>query len=687
MNWTPADKQGFGTSTTRASRVWFTLEKGELTEVYFPRIDTPSFRDLQFVVTDGHSFVEPERTSTRQRTVLVDRRSLTYRQIDTDVHHRWRLTKTYVTDPRRSSVLIRVGFQSLTRRPYHLYVVANPQLSNATQSESGVCADGTLVADDAQMSSAIRTAPRLRQVSCGFKGTSDGLTDLREHRRLTWHYRLAPKGNVVQTGLTSLTGLGRHRTLTVALGFAKRGGGSLAAASASLKAGWPGVERRYEAGWHRYLAGLGRPPRSLRTTTEEREYRVSAMVLAASEDKTYRGAYVASPTMPWAWGTGLQNPSGPYHLVWSRDLYEISTALIADGDVAGARRALHFLFYRQQEADGAFPQNSQVNGKPALTNLQLDEVADPIILAWQLREHSRSLWTHVKRAADFIVGWHDSQGDQAPYSPQERWENQGGYSPATIASEIAGLVCAASIAERNGDHASASRYLQTADAWQHNLNKWTLTTTGPYGGPYYLRLTKNGDPNSGMTYNVGDSGPTLDQRAVVDPSFLEMVRLGVKSPRDPDILNTIRVVDTQLGFTTPNGEFWHRYTDDGYGEQRDGQPWNVGFPPGSRTTIGRLWPIFAGERGEYQVDAGQPAAGRLKAMAAVHNAGWLLPEQVWDQNPPSGPGRFQPGTPTFSATPLAWSQAQFIRLAWSIAERRVVEQPSVVACRYVRKCR
>jgi glucoamylase len=427
--------------------------------------------------------------------------------------------------------------------------------------------------------------------------------------------------------------------------------------------------------------------RSLGRPRERQQYAVSEMVLAASEDKTYRGAFVASPTMPWAWGTGLQTPSGPYHLVWSRDLYEIATALIADGDVAGARRALDFLLFRQQQPDGSFSQNSDVAGKPALTNLQLDEVADPIILAWQLGVTAAATWTHVKLAADFIVGFHDNQGHTAPYTPQERWENQAGYSPATIAAEIAGLVCAASIAQQNGDTASAAEYLQTADAWHAQLNAWTFTTTGPYGsGSYYLRLTKDGNPNAPTTYGVGDSGPTLDQRAVVDPSFLELVRLGVVAPNDPHILSTLPVVDAQLSADTPNGRFWHRYTGDGYGEQRNGAPWDVGFPPGSQTTIGRVWPIFAGERGEYELAAGHTAASELHAMAAAANAVGFIPEQLWDQNPPSGQPGFAPGTPTFSATPLAWSHAQFIRLAWSIAAGHPVEQPSIVACRYVRTC-
>ncbi len=683
----PADKHGFGTSRTLASNVWFTVESGELSEVYYPRLDTPAYRDLQFVVSDGHSFAQREAGSTVQRTTVVDPRSLTYRQVNTDRLRRWRLIKTYVTDPNRSTVMINVRFQSLTGHPYRLYVLADPSLSNNGNDDSGICSRSALIAFDSQASAAVITRPGLIEASCGYKGTSDGWTDLSAHDRMLWHFASAPTGNIVETGRTALTGTRGRQELTLALGFGARAGDAVSAARASLSAGWSGLASRYAAGWHSYLASLKTPPHSLISGAERREYPVSAMVLAASEDKSFRGAFVASPTMPWAWGTGLQTPTGPYHLVWSRDLYEIATALIADGDVGGAQRALHFLLFRQEQPDGSFPQNSDVTGKPVLTNLQLDEVADPIILAWQLGADDAATWARVKLAADFIVGWHDDQGHTAPYTPQERWENQAGYSPATIAAEIAGLVCAADIARHNGDGASAARYLQTADTWQSKLNSWTLTTTGPYGPAYYLRLTKDGNPNAGTTYNIGDSGPAaIDQRDVVDPSFLEMVRLGIKSPTDPNILSTIGVVDRQLSDLTPNGRFWHRYTGDGYGEQRNGAPWNVGFPPGSQTTIGRLWPIFAGERGEYELAAGHGAGRELAAIAATANDGGMLPEQVWDQNPPSGQNGFEPGTPTFSATPLAWTHAQFIRLGWSIDAGHPVEQPAIVACRYVRTC-
>jgi glucoamylase len=406
------------------------------------------------------------------------------------------------------------------------------------------------------------------------------------------------------------------------------------------------------------------------------------MTLAAHEDKTFRGAFIASPTMPWSWGTGFEQPvSGVYHAVWSRDLYQIVTALLAAGDRGAAERALTYLFTHQQKPDGSFWQNTFVDGTPHWTNVQMDEVAFPIVLAWQLgRDDATTYAQHIKSAADYIVA-------NGPKTPQDRWENQDGWSPGTIAAEIAGLVSAADLARKAGADDDAARYEATADDWQSHVESWTATTNGPYSAdPYYLRLTKDANPNDGSTYSIGDSGPSAaDERTVVDTSFLELVRLGVKRPDDPTIRNSIAVADDRLAVDTPNGRFWHRFDFDGYGEQRDGAPWDS-FPPDSQATLGRAWPIFAGERGEYELAAGSSATARLAAIAGAANDGFMLPEQVWDDQPPSGQPGFPPGEGTLSATPLAWSHAQFVRLAWSIDAGKPVEQPAIVACRYVRSC-
>jgi glucoamylase len=710
-DWLPSNKTGIGTSYTTASNVWFTLQDGRLSELYYPDLSTTSVRNLDFVVTDGHSFaVKAQDASNSTRLVDTkngrgkghrwwckdadDPKSLTYQIVNTDKDNRWRLTTTFVTDPSRATLLIDVEFTSLNGQPYYLYAVYQPQLNNPTieapLNESGVTQDTALLASDAQgkVASAFTASPAFTETSNGYLGTSDGWTDLSQNYHLTNHYASAPKGTVVQTGRLPLTGLWGSRHLTLALGFAAAESAALDTANASLGTGFDRVSDQYADGWDQYLDSLRDPPASLFTKYQQQLYAVSAMVLAVSEDKIYRGAFVASPTMPWAWSTGLDNPSAVYHAVWSRDLYEIVTALIADGDLAGAGRALDYLFNLQQKPDGSFPQNSFVNGTPHWGGLQLDEVGDPIILAYQLGRKDTTTWSHVKRAANFLVNFVSTDGPAAPYTPGERWENQSGYSPSSTASEIAGLVCAADIAKANGDAASAQLYLTTADSWQSQLEKWMVTTNGPFSKlPYYLRLTKDGQPNVGTTYGLGDGGPSvIDQRKVADAGFLELVRLGIKPAYDFVIISSLRVVDQQLATTTPNGIFWHRYNFDGYGETATGAPWGV-TDPNTFTTHGRLWPIFAGERGEYDLAAHNmfEAQAHLNAIGRTANEGYLLPEQVWDNQPPAGQPGFASGTPTFSATPLNWTHAQFIRLAFDVAAGRLLEQPSIVAQRYLHR--
>jgi glucoamylase len=116
------------------------------------------------------------------------------------------------------------------------------------------------------------------------------------------------------------------------------------------------------------------------------------------------------------------------------------------------------------------------------------------------------------------------------------------------------------------------------------------------------------------------------------------VRRVRKPADDPVIRNSVAVVDEQLAVDTPNGTFWHRFNEDGYGETLDGGPWRLLPPdtPADQRTYGRIWPIFAGERGEYELLAGDaPSAGRrLANVAATANQGFMLPEQVWDEHDP-----------------------------------------------------
>jgi glucoamylase len=683
-SWLPADKTGFGTARDPASNVWFTLQGGRMSEVYYPDLSTPSIRSLDFVVTDGREFAVVD-ADARAKEVRRTGDGLTYEQTITDDLHRWSLRKTYVTDPRRAGVAVGVDFTSLSGRPYQLYAVLDPDLANDGSDDSGRSAGDVLVAHDATTASAFAARPAFLGTGTGYAGSSDGPAQLRRTFRLDGYPR-ADRGNVVQTGQVAVDGL-RSRRAELAIGMGGSERDALATARRSLSQGFATLIRANEAGWRRYLDGLPAAPASLRDPGERALYRASVLMLAASEDKRNPGAFIASPSMPWAFGGNgsLASPSGSYHLVWPRDLYQIATAMLAAGDRPAAQRSLDYMFGRQQLPDGHLPQNTKTDGSPFWTMIQLDETAFPIVLAEQLGRTDAGTWWHVRRAAEFLLTFRTG-GFASPYSQQERWEEQAGYSPSTIASVIAGLVCAAELAGKNGAPADARRYLAAADEFRAKLPGWTVTTNGPLSeSPYFVRLTKDGNANTGTAYYLGNASITADQRAVTDAGFLELVRLGIYPADDPVIRNSIAVTDRQISFTTPNGRFWHRYTADGYGETARGGPWDVTFDPGSRATFGRLWPLLAGERGEYELAAGDPAAtaGRLRDLAKVASPGGTLPEQVWDENPPSGAPGFAPGTPTMSATPLAWTHAQLIRLAWSVHSGAVIEQPRVVRCRYL----
>jgi glucoamylase len=591
-HWATAAKNGFGTSSTLASKVWFTLADGVMTEVFYPTVDMPSVKRLQFQVVMGTK-VENEVNDTLHQLDLPNPSSLMFRQVNRAKTGAYTISKTYVTDPRRSSVLIRVDFDTATNA--QLYVNYDP-LPNDKSALISTCG-----------------FPKLEQRQC-----------------------------------------------TLALGFGQTPAISAATAHASLVRGFGAVKREYEGGWQKYVATL--PV----IAKHQQQFNMAVMVLKGLEDKTYRGAVIASPSTPWGGGP---NATG-YHAVWSRDLYHVATAFDSLGDRSTANRLLDYLFRVQQKLDGSFPQNSYVDGRPIGRAMQMDQVAWPLILAYQLKRHDRNSWLkHIKPAADFIL-------NRGPRTDQDRWEERPGYSPATIAAQIAGLVCAAEIAKLNGDQATARKYLETADNWAQNVENWTVTKSGNASG-YYLRITENDNPNDGAKMEINSSSLVIDERRIVDAGFLELVRLGIKGPRDPLIVESLKLIDQLIKVKTPVGDAWYRYNHDAYGETPDGGNYDA------RNGVGRLWTLLTGERGEYELALGDVAAARkrLDTLSAFANDGLMIPEQVWDRHEsPALNLRF--GAGTGSATPLAWSMAQFIRLAMSIERGRNVETPRVVWERY-----
>lgn len=633
-HWATAAKNGFGTSASLTSKVWFTLANGVMTEVFYPSADLPNVETLQLYV-DAGTGLENEVEDTLHRLEVPNPQALTFRQINTARSGEYTITKTYVTDPKRSTVLIDVDVT--TRSEAQVFVFYDPSLNNSGRHDSGRVAADALVAVEKNVASAL-------VASCGFE-------KVRSDAELN--------NNLVQAAVL------KEKRCTLALGFGETMAQATMNARASLARGFAVVRREYEAEWQRYVATLPR------VRKHQRQFNMAAMVLKGLEDKTYRGAVIASPSTPWGGGPNANEPNTTgYHAVWSRDLYHVATALEAIGDRAGANRLLDYLFEVQQKLDGSFPQNTWVDGRPIGNALQMDQVAWPLILAYQLKRYDRKSWVeHVKPAADFIL-------KHGPRTDQDRWEEKPGYSPATIAAQIASLVCAAEIAKLNADKTTAKKYLETADNWAQNVEKWTVTKSGNASG-YFLRITENDNPNDGARMEINSSNRVVDERKILDAGFLELVRLGIKRPRDPLIVESLKLIDQLIKVKTPVGDAWYRYNHDAYGETPDGGKYDA------RNGIGRLWTLLTGERGEYELAAGNVAGARQKldTLAAFANDGFMIPEQVWDRNEsPSASLRF--GAGTGSATPLAWSMAQFIRLAMSIERGRNIETPRVVWERY-----
>ncbi len=723
-----ARKDCLGTARNTTSKIWYTVADGVLSDVYAPTIDTTNVETMQYLVTDGSSFTDLQTRDTTY-TVSADSTGMVCTVTSTAKTGAYRLTTTYLTDPARPSVVVQTSYTPLTpaAASYRVYVrldatvggnggggsgnggADNAVIDTTTGSPVPVSYDTNTKTNAANRDYAVPSFLALRAdqpfgvVSSGFVGTpSDGLAQLDSAHILT-PTDSALGGNVEQTAQVRFD---KHGDAMLALGFGTTQADAVATASATVGRPFGSLRGQYRSGWLSYDDALNTPSGSLPGLTPAQQaaavndYYVSANVVKASEDKTFPGAIVASIASPWGQAVSAGDPAntyfGSYREVFSRDLYEAWTGLLTDGDLATARAATRFLLEKQQLPDGSLPRNSLVNGKlaPDSFNTQLDEVAYPILMVLQSGlAGDAGLWPHVQAAANYLIAHGPSFGP-------ERWEEQSGYSPSTIAAEIAGLVAAATIAQQHASPADARIWLATADQYQRSIKGWTVTTNGPLSSqPYFIRLSKTGDPNAAISYNVGNGGPTLDQRAVIDAGFLELVRLGELSATDPDVLNSLTVVDKTIEKQSASGSGWLRYNGDGYGDCHilpdhtcplEGRPWAP-----SNMGTGHPWPVLSAERGEHDLVTGQAtSAGQLlAAMGAMSSGVGLVPEQVWDApNVAASPFGTDPtiasigfvnGKPDGSAAPLTWGAGSQVRLTADLTAGRLLEQPAQTVDRYI----
>lgn len=668
--WCSSAKEMVGCSLG-SSRVWFTVGGGILNEVFYPRVDIPQIRDLGFIVADDQGFwIEVKRMNSH--TLIPAAQGIPAIEI-LHRHERFTLRLRITPDNRRDVLLIDVALEGdANLRPYALLAPHLGGTGHSNQAEVGDYRGRRILwAEQGPFGLALASVDRSQRdawnrASAGYAGASDGWQDFARHGAMQWQYRCAGPGNVALMGELP-------KQATLALGFA---GSKESAATLAISALLRPFEEPWQqqiadwSAWHQRCEVQADAQHELSDSLRE-QFFTSAMVLRSHQDKIYPGAMVASLSVPWG---DASDERGGYHLVWPRDLVESAGALLALGAEDEARDILRYLITTQHK-DGHWYQNQWLGGKPYWLGVQLDEVAFPVLLATRLARLNAlqgiAIQDMIRKALGFIVR-------HGPVSQQDRWEEDTGINAFTLSICIAALVEGSPWLDAGGQAFA----LQLADYWNAHMEDWTAAfdtalarQIGVSG--YYIRNAPTALQRA--QFNVlaiknRRHDPTLTANEQVGVDFLQLVRFGLRRADDPLILSTLRVIDALLKVETPSGPSWHRYTGDGYGEHRDGTAFNgVGH--------GRAWPLLTGERGHYELAAGHDPLPFLNAMVAMSGEGGMLPEQVWDSAAIPQKGLY-PGRPTWSAMPLVWAHAEYIKLLMSRQLGHPYDRPQATWQRY-----
>ena len=687
--WTSSAKDGVGTALSLRSAVWFTHSHGILNEIYYPEVDKACTRDIGLIVTDGVAggfFAEEKRDTVTTTRRYADGVPM-FRISNACAQNRFTVRKDIIADPRHDCVLQKIrlipgeGVEGL-----RLFVLLAPHLVNGGAHNTGWIGDykgrQLLFASGDGTSLALACSSGFSARSVGFVGSSDGWQVLRRHGVLAEQYDRAADGNIALAGEIDASA-----ELLLAIGFGRTPGAAAFQAVASLERGYERCEAEYAADWLSWQQGL-QPLDPVHQTAPHNYYRVSTTILRCHESPLFPGGSIASLSIPWGASKG-DDDLGGYHLVWPRDLVETAGALLACGALEDARRTLDYLKVIQED-DGHWKQNTWLDGSAYWGGTQMDETAFPVLLldlafrngAVPERELAE-YWPMVRRACAFIVS-------NGPSTGQDRWEENSGYTPATIAVEIAGLLAGADLAERLGKSDIAGFLRETADAWNADLESWIYVSGTDLARKckvtgYYLRIVAEGNRNlAGAKENglvavrnrpAGEA--EISTTELVGADAVALVRLGLRSAHDQRIVDTLKVVDYLTRVELPQGPVWHRYNNDGYGEHNDGRPFDG-------TGHGRAWPLLTAERAHYAIAAEDiPGAEQLlKTVEGSTSEGGLLPEQVWDADDIPQRELFR-GRPSGSAMPLVWAHAEYVKLLRSLRDGAIFDLPPQTVQRYI----
>jgi glucoamylase len=682
--WTHGNKDGVGTAYSGSSRIWFTIFQGVITETYFPTVDRPQLRDLQYLVTDGETFFHEEKRHLQTKVERGSAHALYFSVTNCDPAGRYSIVKEIITHPHHACLLQKTQIEGADDflAKLRLYVLCAPHLEVGGWNNNGYVKEiggrRVLVAEKDGTWLVLGATVPFSRLSCGYVAASDGWTDLAGNFQMDWEFDEAPDGNIALTGELDLQG---RREFTTGLAFGYSLSSAATALFESLATPFADHKNRFIEQWER----PGRHHLSLDQFSRDdgNLYHGSYSLLLAHEDKTYPGAFIASLSIPWGESRG-DNDEGGYHYVWTRDMVNTAMGLLAAGNKVTPLRALIYLA-TIQHPDGRFPQNFWIDGTAYWGGIQLDEVAFPVLLAWHLDQENALAdfdpYHLIKRAAGFLVR-------HGPATAQERWEECSGYSPSTMAACIAALICAACFLRERGEPDTARFLEEYADFLVSHIPAWVVTNEGDLvpGTPrHFIRIlpvsiddpSPNEDADHLLLSIVNrppDAPLKVPAKNVVDAGFLELVRYGVLKPDNSLVLDSLRVVDSVLKVDTPVGPCWRRYNHDGYGQRDDGGPY-IGWGKG------RAWPLLTGERAHYELAAGRDISHLIRAMEGFASTTGLLPEQVWDATDYPEEHMFL-GRPTTAAMPLMWAHAEYIKLLRSVRDNKVFDRIAAVADRY-----
>jgi len=437
----------------------------------------------------------------------------------------------------------------------------------------------------------------------------------------------------------------------------------------------------YVNGWNNYLQSL-RVPKNL-TKDQTTLYLRSLYTLKCHEDKLNPGAFIASLSVPWGESQKEQSGAeiGGYHLIWPRDLFNVSVALLNSGDYQSALNALRFLKKVQYKPGsgnwnlnprvipkaGAWPQNTWVTGRTYWEGFQIDQTAFPIHLFYHLylKTNDSEKEALINEFEPMLTSALNFIATYGPWTHQERWEENFGISPSSFSAAASALIVGSKIFKNSyGQNLAnvANHWLSTPN---DNIDTWTYTTSGVYGdGQYYLRMAGGSsydapwNPNDHSSIHIANSSQRIAQEKVLDQGFLQLALLGLKPGSSSLIKKSKDIVDQNISVLTPKGRGWYRYSFDAYGEEGKG----------------RLWPLLSGEHARFAIERYSANdlswTNVLKETNAVidsflgfANEGMMIPEQVFEKT----------GEGTGSATPLAWAHAEYIKLLWSLEAKHNIE--------------